>query len=213
MTDSHLFARIPFAVIDMAGLQDDGTKGYGHKALSLYTVMAKHADFETGDFYATRKTLAAEMGLKDAAAIDEASAALVDAGLLTVRPQWKDHGKPPNYSFTKDERFCVQTANHYTLHWTPHSTERPPKAEREPIPDWLDPNDDEAVLAWIDEMVGGLEDESTVLGILATGTYSPRFAVQVALESARKLKREGPRSLTTPRGSQRTHQGDDLGGW
>lgn len=205
-----MFARIPFSVIKMAGVQGDGTKGFGYKALSLYAVMAMHADFETGEFYAKRETLAAEMGLKGGDAIDKASSALVAAGLLTVRHQWKDGGNPPSFSFTKDDRFSTQAANHYTLHWTPHSTERPPKAEREPLPDWLDPNDDEAVLAWIDEVVGGIDDESTVLGILATGTYSPRFAVQVALESARKLKREGPRSLASPGGSASR---GDLGGW
>lgn len=193
----------------MVGTQPDGSKGIGHRAFALYGVMAKHADFETGDFYASRKTLAGEMGLKKPDAVDEPLSVLKKAGLVTVRPQWKDTANPPTYSLLRDDRFCVPTASQYTLHRAPHSTDPWPDQNRNQIPDNLDLDDEDAVMAWIEEKVGTIEDEATVRGILGSGTYSAEVAARVALSSARKLAGKGPNSLNRPR----RRASSDLGGW
>lgn len=199
MTEATMFAQIPFAVVDLMKLQNDGTSHMGSKAVLLYVAMARRANFDTGEFYATRKTLAKDIGLKKAAAVDDPIDELQAAGLLTVHRKWKDKGNPPTYSRIEDERFCIPTASDYVLHRAPGTPglRTSPSAD-DPLPATLDVTCADEVFEWISEQVGGDLHETTILGILGSSNYTAEEAARVALKSAKKWNREGPGSLTTP---------------
>lgn len=205
-----MFAAIPFDVIDMMKVQKDGTNCIGSKAVLLYVAMARRANFETGEFYASRKTLAGDIGLKKPDAVDGPMDELKAAGLVAVHPKWKDKGNPPTYSRVKDDRFCIPTASDYTLYRAPSTPGLRPVRNKDPLPDTLDADNVDEVLEWITAEVGDIDaHESTILGIL--GSYdTAEEAARVAMASAKKWGREGPGSLTP---SRRSRPKDDLGGW
>jgi hypothetical protein len=105
----YQFAMIPNDVTD---------HGLSPTALALYVVLMRHADNDTKKAFPSRKALSGKLGMKKADSVDRYITELCSAGLLSVRPRWRD-AESSRVSFEKTARCTFQTSSEYTLRTKP----------------------------------------------------------------------------------------------
>ncbi|MCW2092304.1 UNVERIFIED_ORG: hypothetical protein M2328_005584 [Rhodococcus erythropolis] len=118
MTNKPHFAMIPYDVLDLLQVQkDSGKRGIEFKALVLYSVLVRHADFKSGETFVSRETIAKEMGYKRPSEADRPLAELIEAGLIERKYRWHDGGplESRSYSFERTDTHHSQASSIYRL--------------------------------------------------------------------------------------------------
>lgn len=118
MTNKPHFAMIPYDVLDLLQVQkESGKRGIEFKALVLYSVLVRHADFESGETFVSRETIAKEMGYKRKGEADRPLTELIEAGLIEKHRRWHDGGplESRSYSFERTDTHHFQASSLYRL--------------------------------------------------------------------------------------------------
>lgn len=102
MTD--LFVAIPHDIFDIK---------MSSPAFRLFALMTKVSDNETGKLWHARATLAKGIGIAKVDNVDKYIKELVEAGLVTAEPRWKD--AEGNTSFERTDAYRERTSTLYTV--------------------------------------------------------------------------------------------------
>lgn len=95
--------------------------GLTPQAFTIYAVLVKHANYNTREVFASRKTLAEHIGAKQPRSADRYVRELIDAGLiLSVQERWTTQDRDrKDIVFERDDAHPVQTSNLYVISRTP----------------------------------------------------------------------------------------------
>ena len=116
--DADLFIQVRHSVLDYLLEQKLTPNAY-----VIYSVLTKHADWTTGETFASRSLLAKAIHAKQARAADKYIRELQDVGLITSsRPRWKNPADRDDVAFAPDDVHTAQTSNLYVIARTPDAS-------------------------------------------------------------------------------------------